>query len=162
MNAFLPHPEVSTFMTSHLPDLFERYGMNFCIDGPQLEYFVYQKKTGLDISCSLTVNLDDDAGKINVMTFYPGLSLLPGSRYLSAVCFFIVMQHFANFHQIKRVCRICLHSKKAIFDSFYALLQDFNFHLQKSGEKDRVDVESFFRSSNIDTSMVIERALVDY
>ncbi len=136
--------------------------MNFCIDGPQLEYFIYNKKTGLDISCSLTVNFDDDAGKINVMTFYPGLFLYPGTRYLSAVCFFMVMQHFANFNNIQRICRICLHTKKAIFDSFYASLQDFDFHLEVLGEKNRVDLESCFLSLNMDTSMVVERALVDY
>ena len=154
--------KVSAFMASHLPDFFDLYGMNFCIDGPQLEYFVYNKKTGFDISCSLTVNFDDDAGKINVMSFYPGLFLHPGTRYFSAVCFFMVMQHFANFNNIKRACRICLNTKKAVFYAFYASLKDFDFHLEVFGEKDRVDLESFFLSLNMDTSMVIERDLVDY
>jgi hypothetical protein len=161
MNAFHSPTMVSAFMTAHLPDLFDHYGINFCIDGPQLEYFVYHKKTGLDISCSLTVNYDDVAGKINVMTFYPGLFLHPGTRYLSAVCFFVVMQHFANFHKITRVCRICLNTRKSVFNSFYASLKDFDFHLQMPGEADQVDLESFFLSLNIDTSMVIERALLD-
>ncbi len=162
MNAFHSPTTVSAFITSHLPDLLAEYGINFCIDGPQLEYFVYHKITGLDISCSLTVNFDDVTSKINVMTFYPGLFLHPGTRYLSAVCFFMIMQHFANFHEIKRVCRICLKTEKAVFDSFYASLKDFDFHFQLSGEESRVDLESFFLSINIDTSMVIERALLNY
>lgn len=148
-------------MISHLPDFFDHFGINFSIDGPQVEYFVYQKKTGLDISCSLTVNFDDVAGQINVMTFYPGLCLHPGTRYLSAVCFFMLMHHYANFHNIESSCRICLNTQKAVFDTFYSSLKDFNFHIQLDGEKDRVGIESRFLSRGIDTSMVIERALVD-
>jgi len=164
MNASHSPCKVSAFMASHLPDFFKDYGLSFCIDGPQLEYFVYNKKTGSDISCSLTVNFDDDADKINVMTFCPGLFLHSGTRYFSAVCFFMVMQHFANFNKIQHACRICLNTKKAVFDSFYASLKDFDFHLEFLGDKgnDRVDLESCFLSLNMDTSMVVERALVDY
>lgn len=163
MDALQPTSQVSAFMTSHLPDFFDHFGINFSIEGPQLEYFVYQKKTGLDISCSLTVNFDDVAGQINVMTFYPGLCLHSETRYLSAVCFFVVIQHFANYHHIDCDFRICLHTRKAIFDTFYALLKDFDFHIQLCGEEDRVDIESrfLFLGVGIDTSMIIERIPVD-
>ena len=161
MDAQQPTCPVSAFLTSHLSDFFDHFGINFCIDGPQLEYFVYEKQTGLDISCSLTVNFDDAAGEINVMTFYPGLCLHPGTRYLSAVCFYLVMQHFANFHHIHSDCRICLHTRKAVFDTFYAALKDFDFHVTLCNREDRVDIESCFLSSDFDTTMILERPLVD-
>ena len=160
MNTIQPRTGASTFMVSHLPEFFDRFGISFTIDGPQLEYFVYEKKTGLDISCSLTFDFDAAAGQINVMTFYPGLSLHPGTRYLSAVCFFMVMQHLANFHHIERDCRIMLHTRKGVFDTFYGLLQDFDFHILLGGETDRIDIESRFLSLAMNTSMVNERALV--
>ena len=65
------------------------------------------------------------------------------------------MQHFANYHHITRGCRICLNMKKTVFDSFYALLKDFDYHLQLAGEEDLVDLESFFLSLNIDTSILL-------
>jgi hypothetical protein len=158
MDTQMPTAGCSAFMVSHLPDFFEHFGINYTIDGPQFEYFVYEKKNGLDISCSLTVNYDEAAGQINFMTFYPGISMQQGGRYLSAVCFFLVIQHFANFHHIGPDCRILLNTRQEVFNSFYALLQDFNFHVLVSGKEDRIDIESLFMPLAIDTSMISERA----
>ena len=157
----LPTDGVSAFMVSHLSDFFDRFGINFTIDGPQLEYFVYEKKTGLDISCSLTVNFDDAARQIKVMTFYPGLCLQLGARYLSAVCFFLVMQHFANHHHMGSDCRILLNTRKGIFDAFYAQLKDFDFNVLMYGEEGRVDIQSGLLPLAMDTSMISERPLAD-
>ena len=158
-----PSPQVSAFMTTNLPVFFDLYGVSFCVDGPQLEYFVFEKKYGVDISCSLTLSFDPFGSQIKVMTFYPGIYLHPGSRYLSAVCFFLVLQHFANFHHVAaKACRICLHTKQPVFDNFYALLKDFDFHVLLHGEDGYVDIESSFLALGIDTSMILERALVDY
>ena len=161
MHVQLPTVGVSAFMVSNLPEFFDRFGISFTIDGPQLEYFVYEKKTGLDISCSLTVSFDDTTGQISVMSFYPGLYLHPGTRYFSAVCFFMVMQHLTNFYHIECDCRILLNTKKEVFNTFYALLKDFGFYILVSGEKDLVDIESRFLSLAMDTSMINERAPVD-
>jgi len=159
MNDTRPNASLSAFIASHLPDFLNQFGMNFCIDGPQLEYFVYQKTTGKDISCSLTVNFDEDAGQINVMTFYPGLCLHPSTRYFSAVCFFMVLNHFANFHHIKCNCRILLRTQKEVFDNFYSLLKDFDFHVSLTGKDTLVEIESCFLPLGIETSMLFERAL---
>jgi len=148
-------------MVSHLPEFIERFGINYTIDGPQLEYFVYEKKTNLDISCSLTVCFGAAAGEIRMMTFYPGLCLQHGCRFLSAVCFFLVMQHFANFHHIESECRILINTRQGVFDTFYAMLKDFDFHLVICGEDDRVDIQSRFLPLGMDTSMISERALAD-
>jgi len=153
----LPPAGISAFMVSHSPAFFDRFGISFTIDGPQLEYFVYDKKTGLDISCSLTFNFDAAADAIEVMTFYPGLCLYPDTRFLSAVCFFMVIQHLANFYHIECDCRILLNTRQGVFDSFYALLQDFDFHLLLSGVGERIDIESHFLSLAMDTSMINER-----
>ena len=161
MDALLPISPVSAFMSSHLPDFFDHFGINFSIDGPQLEYFVYQKKTGLDISCSLTVCFDAVEGQIVVMSFYPGLDRHSGTRYLSAVCFFMVMQHFAFFRKTGVDCRICLKTHQPIFDRFYATLKDFNFQVLLHGKDDLISIGSQFMPLNIDTSMFIERALLD-
>ncbi|MFH1156704.1 MAG: hypothetical protein V1793_23115 [Pseudomonadota bacterium] len=161
MDASQSDSRVSDFMTSHIPDFLGHFGIDFCIDGPQLEYYVYRKKNRADISCSLTFNYDGRADQINVMTFYPGLDQHPGTHYFSAVCFYMVVQHFVNFHNTGPGTRICLNTRKGIFDSFYASLKDFDFHILLFKEEDRVDIESRCLSMDIDTSMVLERALVD-
>lgn len=148
--------KVSDFMISHHHDFFDHFGINFNIDGPQLEYFVYTKKTGLDISCSITVNFDGGANQINVMTFYPGLYQFSGTRYFSAVCFFMVMQHFSSFHNIQHDCRICLNTPKLVFDNFYESLKDFDFQIELYGEENRVDIASHFLPISIDTSIILE------
>jgi hypothetical protein len=149
-------------MSSHFTDFFNNFGISFSIDGPQLEYFVFMKETGIDISCSLTLGFDDPPGGIDVMTFYPGLNLHPNTRYLSAVCFFMVMQHFANFHHIGVNCRIHLNTCRDVFDSFYSLLGDFDFHVMLGGAAgNMINIESQFLPLNIDTSMFDLRALPD-
>ncbi|MDF1577174.1 MAG: hypothetical protein RQ753_00015 [Desulfurivibrionaceae bacterium] len=158
------HPgQISPFMTSHLADFFDHFGISFSIDGPQLEYFVFKKETGADISCSLTIALNDPADRIEVMTFYPGLNLHPHTRYLSAVCFFMVMQHFAGFHHLETGCRIHLNTCRDIFDSFYGLLDDFDFKIIPGEADNLIDIESCFLPLDIDTTMFNRRALpADY
>jgi len=156
----VPAAGISTFMLSHLPEFLDRFGINFTIDGPQLEYFVYEKKSGLDISCSMTLSLDAAAGQIRVMTFYPGICMQQGVRYLSSVCFFLVMHHFAAFHHLGSDRYILINTRRGIYDSFYARLQDYQFHILRGGEEDRIDIASPFLPILIDTSMVIERPLV--
>ena len=160
MNDIRPDAKYSVFMSSHLPDFLNDYGINFTIDGPQLDYFVYKKTTGKDISCSLTFDFNKQAGQIDVMTFYPGLYLHPCTRYFSAVCFFMVLNHFANFHHITSECRIFLKTRSEVFYDFYSLLNDFDFHVLLSGKDNRVEIESCFFPLGIDTSMLLERALV--
>lgn len=160
MDLQLPTSCGSAFMVSHLHDFFDRFGVSFTIDGPQLEYFVYAKNTGQDISCSLTVSVDEAAGQINCLTFYPGLCLHPGTRYFSAVCFFMVMQHFANFHHISSDQQILISTRNGVFDTFYALLKDFDFHILMTGEDGRVNIQGHFLPLVMDTSMVNERLMI--
>jgi len=159
MDTKLPTKGCSAFMVSHLPEFFERFGINYTIDGPQLEYYIYETKNSLDISCSLTGYFDKAAGEIRMLTFYPGICLQHRCRYLSAVCFYLVMQHFANFHHIESDCWILLNTRKGVFDKFYSMLQDFNFHIISCTEEDRVDIQSRFLPLGMDTSMISQRAL---
>ncbi|KPJ99304.1 MAG: hypothetical protein AMJ60_05440 [Desulfobacterales bacterium SG8_35] len=160
MDVQRPSTGSSAFMVSHLPDFFDRFGINFTIDGPQLEYFVYEKKNGLDVSRSLTICLDEPGGEIRMMTFYPALSMHQGCRFLSAACFFMVMQHFANFRHIASGCQILIETRKGVFDAFYALLKDF-VHIVICGKGDRVVIQNSFLPLGMDTSMISERPLAD-
>jgi len=139
----------------------ERFGISFTIDGPQLEYFVYEKRTGLDISCSLTVSFDTVARQIRVMTFYPGICMQQGVRYLSAVCFFLVMHHFAAFHHLGSDCRILVNTRHGIYDAFYSRLQDFDFKVQGCCREGRIDIISPLLPLALDSSMILERPLVE-
>ena len=161
MEVQLPTAGLSAFMVSHLPDFFDRFGISFTIDGPQFEYYVYEKKTGQDISCSLTVSFEEETRQISVMTFYPGLCQQQTPRYLSSVCFFMVLQHYANFHHMESGCEILINTRRAVFDTFYAQLQDFDFHVMERGEEDRVDILSYLLPLFMDTSMINQRALVE-
>lgn len=159
MVALHPLSILSAFMTSHLPEFLHRFGISYCIDGPQLEYFIYQKKTSLDISCSVTVSFNKAGGQITVMTFYPGLYLHPDTHYLSAVCFFLITHHFAMFHNIECDFQIILNTKRQVFNHFYSGLKDFDFHLLAKGTEDNVYIQSLFPALIIDTSVFNERAL---
>ena len=161
METSMPSACGSPFIVSHLAEFFRRYGICFSVDGPQLEYFVFDRKTSLDISCSLTVAYDVVKNQIDVMTFYPGLNLHQGTRYFSAVCFFMVIQHFACFYRLTSDCLIVLNTRKPVFDTFYGLLKDFDFHLLNCIEEDRFNVESRFVPLTVDISMINERPLVD-
>jgi hypothetical protein len=161
MDVQLPTAGGSAFMVSHLPEFWERFGISFTIDGPQFEYYVYDKKSGRDISCSLTVNFDAVARQIHVMTFYPGIAERPEARYLSAVCFFMIMQHFGNFLHIGPGCGIVINTRQGVFDTFYSQLKDFDFHILLGGEADRIDIESCLLLLAMDTSMVGQRPLVE-
>ena len=161
MDVQLPVAGISTFMLSHIPEFLDRFGINFTIDGPQLEYFVYEKKSGLDISCSMTLGLEAPRGQIRVMTFYPGICMQQGARYLSSVCFFLVMHHFAAFHHLGSDGHILINTRQGIFDSFYARLKDFHFYIQRGGEEDRIDIASPFLPILTDTTMIVERPLVE-
>ena len=161
MDTQLPTTGCSEFMVSHLPDFFNRFGISYTIDGPQLEYFIYDKESGQDISCSLTGFFDHEAGEIRMMTFYPGICLQHDCHYLSAVCFFMVMQHFANFHHIKSDCLILFNTRQEVFDRFWALLQDFDFRIMAYGEENRIGIQSLFQPLGMDTSMINIRALAN-
>ena len=78
-----------------------------------------------------------------------------------SVCFFLVIHHFANFHRIGHGCEILFNTRQGLFDTFYAHLKDFDFHVLARTEKDRVNVQSLFIPLAIDTSMISERPLAD-
>ena len=44
MAAQLPTAGCSDFMVTHLPEFFHRFSINYTIEGPQLEYFVFDKE----------------------------------------------------------------------------------------------------------------------
>lgn len=161
MAAQLPIAGCSDFMVTHLPEFFHRFSINYTIEGPQLEYFVFDKEKGRDISCSLTGYYEMSAGEIRMMTFYPNICAQHDCHYLSAVCFFLVMQHLANYYHIESDTIILFNTWQGIFDRFWALLQDFDFHIVNCGEKGRVDIQSPFLPLIMDTSMISERALAD-
>lgn len=152
--------EISSFMLLHIPEFSDRFGISYTIDGPQLEYFVYEKKTGLDISCSMTLSHDAKQKKIRVMTFYPGICLQQGCRYLSSVCFFLILHHFAAFNHLGSDNRILINTRKGIYDLFYSRLLDFDFQILQ-GEEDRIDITSQFLPLLLDASMFDERPLAE-
>jgi len=146
--------QASPFIILHLPDFLDKFGITYSNNSTQLEYYIYSKKTGLNISCSLTLSYDEALGQINIETFYPRLHVYPETRFFSAVCFYLIIQHFANFHQIKYDCCISLNTNKIIFKTFYRLLKDFDFSIKYSGRDGHVNIVSHFSTSKIDTSVI--------
>lgn len=159
MEVRLPPTKISSFMLLHIPEFSDRFGISYTIDGPQLEYFVYEKKTGLDISCSMTLSHDAAQKEIRVMTFYPGICLQQECRYLSSVCFLFIPQLFAAFNHFGSDNHILINTRNGVYDTFYARLQDFNFQILQGGEEDRTDLQGNFPPLILDTSMFSERPL---
>jgi len=56
-----------------------------------------------------------------------------------------------------RLAPIFLKTRPAIFEHFYALLRDFDFHIQAPGLGDTVYVRSCFRPRQVKTEMIVEK-----
>jgi hypothetical protein len=154
--ADIPLPE-STFMTHQVPLLLQRFEISCCSEGFSSEYFIRDRRNAEEISYALIFCLNQFAHHIHVSKFHPELYKQANTHYLSAACFYLLVHHFAQHYGVTSAFTIFLQTRPAIFEHFYALLRDFDFHVQAHGLGDTVDVSSCFRPRRVKTEMIVEK-----
>jgi len=152
--AFAPEICGSSFMEIHVPAFFKRFCLSYKRDGECIEYFLYSKEKKQDISTSLIVSHDVYAKAINVSKFYPEIYKEALPRYMSAVCFFMMMHHAATLFDIHCDCRICLETRSNVFKSFYERLKDFDFVIHQHRISDNCNVRGCYHDFPVETAMI--------
>lgn len=145
---------VSEFMRTHIPLFFDRFSLSFYREGPCIEYFVSDLLTSETISSALILSFDRRHHDLHVSRFYPEIYLLPNAKYLSAVCFYLLVQHCASVFALDEQYHISLETVQRINDGFYRKLGDFNFVVCKHAVSDVVELVSEIMVTATDTSMI--------
>jgi hypothetical protein len=107
--------------------LMRRYNLSCLSNDSFNSYFIKDKKTEEIISRELVLTLDMFSKEIHVSRFYPELKSKPMCKYLSAACFYLLIQHFASEKHLDETYHISLDCTPEVFSSFYTRLPDFHF-----------------------------------
>jgi hypothetical protein len=146
-------------MQEKMPMLLSRYEISYCKEGDCIEYFITDKHTHDQVSYSLVLSLDRFAKQINVGKFWPELYKQPRCKYCSAVCFYLLIHHFASIYHLVEGYGIYLHTKPSTYKEFFSLLKDFNLRIKRIILCNTAEVCDVYHEDNIDTSMVIKEVL---
>ncbi|MGE0087737.1 MAG: hypothetical protein AB7S75_25275 [Desulfococcaceae bacterium] len=144
-------------MKIHVPELLRRYSISCCVEDGCIEYFLTDRITHEDISYELFLSLNLFSGQIHVSKFYPEIYKQPGAQYLSAACFYLMIQHFARIFHLPGDFPIFLQTQISVFHNFYARLKDFDFHICRIHPGDNVDLCSRYFPGSVDTTMITQR-----
>lgn len=143
-------------MLRNTPLFFERFSLSYYREGSCIEYFIDGGCKSETISSALILSYCSIKNDLHVSRFYPELYLLPNSKYLSATCFYLLIQHCAVVFTLDDKFHISLETVQKVSDSFYRKLGDFNFLESKHGPGNVVELVSTVNRSSVDTSMVKE------
>jgi hypothetical protein len=149
----LKHPE-SLFMLKNIPLFFKRFGLTYYREGTCIEYFVRHLLSAETISSALVLSYNARNKDLHVSRFYPELRTLPDSKYLSAACFYLLIQHSAAVFALDETCHISLETVPQVSDCFYRKLGDFKFVVCKHGIGNVVELISDIVLSAVDTRMI--------
>ncbi|MBF0200621.1 MAG: hypothetical protein HQK66_04785 [Desulfamplus sp.] len=116
-----------SFMEMHIPMFLQRFSLSYARDCSCLEYFLHSKEKGMDISRELIISQDSFSLALHVSKFYPEIFREPLPKYMSAVCFFLMINHAASLFKIHRDTFIFIETRRDVFQRFYSRLKDFDF-----------------------------------
>jgi hypothetical protein len=144
----------SQFIPTYLPVFLQRFGMEYYREELCIEFFVNERLTGCPISSSIVLSYNASQNDLHVSRFHPELYLEPNSKYMSAVCFYLVIQHSAASFAVSHACHISLETVPLIFDGFYKKLKDFDFHIDRYGLGSVVELVSDINRHSMDTGII--------
>ncbi len=144
----------SIFMLKNIPLFFERFCLSYYREGSCIEYFISNLFSSETISSALIISYNPQNKNLHVSRFYPELYLLPNTKYLSAACFYLLIQHCTRIFTLDDKCHISLETVQNVSDRFYRKLGDFNFFVSKNGIGNVVELVSEVNRSTMDTSMI--------
>lgn len=151
-------PPISEFIRQTLPGLVDRYAITHLAEGDCIEYFLVDKATGEEISQNLVISLNRFARRIEIIRFYPELHKQPDTKFFSAVCFYLLVHHFARHFGISNNHKIFVRTQPDVYTRFYKYLRDFNFY-PESQIANTIDLLSDYTQTDVDTSIIEEKSL---
>ena len=154
MNVSITARPESNFILTNIPLFFERFSLTYFRESSCIEYFLKKRHCPDIISSALILSYNLQKKDLHVSRFHPELYLLSNSKYLSAVCFYLLIHHCAAVFALDDTCRISLETVKSVSDSFYKKLGDFNFIVNKHSPGNVVELVSGISRSSVDTSMI--------
>jgi len=143
----------------NVPLFLKRFTLSFFKEGNCIEYFINENSSIEIISSSLIFSCNPITKDLHVSRFYPELYLQTNPKYMSAVCFYLLIHHFADIYSLDNDCHINLETVPTVNDNFYGKLKDFNFHIDKSRLGNVVELMSDIIRLPINTSMIREHVL---
>ena len=141
-------------MLRNIPLFFERFGLSYYREGACMEYFLHSLFSTETISTALIISYNARNKDLHVSRFYPELYQLPNSKYLSAACFYLMIQHCAEVFTLDDSCHISLETVRQVSDQFYRKLGDFNFSVHRRLIGDVVELISGIVVTTVDTSRI--------
>ena len=144
----------SIFMHRHIPLFLARFDLSYYREGACIEYFLRSLLTAETISTALIICYNPSNKDLHVSRFYPEINPLPNSKYLSAACFYLMIQHCAGLLHLDDTCHVSLETVRQVSDRFYRRLGDFDFHVHRRMIGDVVELTSGIIVTTVDTSMI--------
>jgi len=148
----------SDFIRTQVAHLLRRFAISYRRTGDTIEYFITSRRTGHRVSYAIVFLQDRDAHCLHISKFFPELIRRENSKYLSAACFFLLVQHFAQHATPDVDHQISLKAQSRIFDAFYSRLKDFEFEIWKDRGGETVEYRSGYTPLAVDTAMIREAA----
>jgi hypothetical protein len=144
----------STFTRLHLERLFQRFSVCFRCRENRIDYFLYHRQSGKQVSYALGLLYDPETAAFHVCRFFPELFRQPNARYLSAAFFYFVVHHFAQALGIDTESPITAKTDPATYRQFYRRLADFSFHVSEVRSEKIVEIESTFTPRTMDLTVI--------
>lgn len=144
----------SIFMHRNIALFLERFDLSYYREDGCIEYFLRSPLSSETISTALIICYNPSSKDLHVSRFYPEIYQLPDSKYLSAACFYLMVQHCAGLLHLDETCHISLETVGRVSDRFYRRLGDFDFHVHRRMIGDVVELTSGIIVTTVDTSMI--------
>ncbi len=145
------------FMETHIPLFFKRFSLSYKRDYSCIEYFLYSLKEKKEISTELIISHNPCTNHLYVSKFYPEIYKEPLTKYMSAVCFFLILHHAASTSGIDKDSFIYLETRCQVFENFYSRLKDFDFAIKYKRPSDNYNIQGIYHHAFVDTSMIKDR-----
>lgn len=152
----------SDFMRLYVPLFHRRFAMSYFREERCIEYFISSRRATETISTALIFSFNPSAKDLHVSRFHPELYLQSESKYMSAVCFYLLVHHCADVFRLDETCHISLETVPIVSDRFYCRLRDFNFHIHKNGLGNVVELTSDIIRLPVDTTMIKTHAFSEF
>jgi len=124
-------PENTQFLSTYIHLLEKRFSLSYFQDYSCAEYFLDSRDTGRHVSENLILSRDDRSNGLYISKFYPRLVQEETSKYLSAACFYLMVQHAAHLFHLKDLCTVWLETDTLVYKDFYAKLREFEFDIAR-------------------------------
>ncbi len=147
-------PVDAGFLTTKIPLLEKRFSLSYFRDDSCIEYFLDSRERSELVSLNLILSWDTRAKGLYVSKFYPELFRERASRYLSAACFYLMVQHAVHEFHLRDECTVWLETDRGVFREFYAKLKEFEFRISRARVGDKVCLKGIFHDISILSSKI--------